>query len=375
MAFRTTTARVTRQRGATPRLGARPAARATVAALAGLSMAALAACGSNPPPEQPDPVTVTPTIDASRTTPPEPDVPVVWPLTGVETEEVAQRPAVAVKIENTSSARPQSGLDVADVVWETIVEFQVSRYVAVFHSQVPEEVGPIRSVRPMDPLIVAPLNGLLAYSGGQPGILDQVAGSGVQRFSHDAGAPGMYRVGFRSAPHNVYGSMSTWIEAADGAHSAPPPQQFAFALHPEQASATLSGTPATSLTLRLSAQARPSWAWDAGSGTWLRSEGSTAATAASGARLSAVNVVSITAGHPDSGFNAQGGAPVPTYDLVGSGPVVVATGGKTITGTWNKTAADAPMTLAMEDGSPLLLAPGNTWVEMIPAGTGSLTVG
>lgn len=375
MAFGTTAARVTRGRGRPSRSGVRSTTRATVASLAGLSLAALAACGSTPPPEPPDPVTVTPTIDESRTTPPEPEVPLVWPLTGVETDEVAQRPAVAVKIENTSSARPQSGLDQADVVWETIVEFQVSRYVAVFHSQVPEEVGPIRSVRPMDPAIIAPLHGLFAYSGGQQGILDMVAASGAQRFSHDAGAPGMYRVSFRSAPHNVYGSMSTWIANADGAHSAPPPQQFAFAMHAEQASAALAGTPATTLTLRLSSQAQPSWGWDAASGTWLRSEGSTPATAASGARLSAVNVVSITAGHPNSGFGAQGGAPVPTYELVGSGPVTVATGGKTINGTWNKAAADAPMTLALEDGSPLLLAPGNTWVEMIPAGDGSLTVG
>lgn len=376
MALGTTTASSVRTRVGRFRLRGGAGSRALLAGVAGLSLVALTACGSStPPPEVPDPVTVTPTIDESRTTPPDPDVPLVWPLTGVPTDEVAQRPAVAVKIENTSTARPQSGLDVADVVWETIVEFEVSRYVAVFHSQIPDEVGPIRSVRPMDPLIVAPLHGLFAYSGGQPGILDLVANSGVQRVSHDAGAAGMYRVSFRSAPHNVYGSISTWIEGADGAHSAPPPQQFAFALHAEQSGAVTAGTPASNLSLRLSGAAHPSWDWDEASGTWLRSEGSTPATAASGARLAAVNVVSITAGHPATGFGAQNGASVPTYELIGSGPVVVATGGRTVNGTWNKPAQDQPMTLALEDGSPLLLAPGNTWVEMIPSGSGSITVG
>jgi hypothetical protein len=346
-------------------------------ALLGVAGLALAACSGEPAaePETPEPVTVTPTVEPSRAAPPEPSVPVVWPLTGVPTAEVANRPAVAVKIENTAVARPQSGLEAADVVWETIVEFEVSRLVAIFHSQVPDEVGPIRSVRPMDPLITAPLRGLLAYSGGQPGILAEVRASGVQSISHDEGAPGMYRVSSRSAPHNVYGTIARWLEVADADHSAPPAEQFAFALRPELATATAAGTPAGTLSFSLSAQSRPSWSWDGASGTWLRSEGSSPATAASGARLSAVNVVAVTAPHPNSPYGAQGGAPVPTYSLVGEGEAVVATGGKTVPAVWRKAALDAPLQLFAADGSPVLLAPGNTWVELIPAGKGSLTVG
>ena len=337
---------------------------------------ALAACTAPAPepPAVPEPVTVTPTIEPVRAAPPEPVVPLVWPLTGVETAEVAARPAVGVKVENTSSARPQSGLEQADVVWETIVEFEVSRLIAVFHSQVPEEVGPIRSVRPMDPMIVAPLHGLLAFSGGQPGILSLVAESPSQAISHDAGAPGMYRVSRRSAPHNVYGSVATWLAEADAEHQAPPGQQFAFALRPQQASAVVAGTPATLLDFRLSGQSRPSWTWDAGTGTWLRSEGSTPATVASGARISAVNVVSVTAGHPPTGYGAQGGAAVPTYELVGEGDGVLATGGATVPVRWVKTAQDAPLELFLADGTPALLAPGNTWVELVPAGKGTLTI-
>ncbi|WP_307845004.1 DUF3048 domain-containing protein [Actinotalea solisilvae] len=362
----------------TPR-AARPGRRRFATALAALSAltltaATLAACTPAGEPEVPEPVTVTPTVAPSRVAAPAPVVPPTWPLTGVASAEVASRPAVAVKVENTNVARPQAGLDQADVVWETIVEFEVSRFVAVFHSQVPAEVGPIRSVRPMDPLIVAPLRGLLVYSGGQPGILDLVRGSTVQSISHDAGAAGLYRVSGRSAPHNVMGDMTQFLAAADAEHAAPPAEQFAFARRPELATATVVGTPATSLAFNLSGQAKPSWSFDAGTGLWLRSEGSTPATAASGARLSAVNVVSITAAHPNSPFGAQGGAPVPTYELVGSGEAVVATAGRTVAGTWSKAAADAPLQLFAADGSPILLAPGNTWVEMIPAGKGSLAI-
>lgn len=353
----------------------RPVRGAVAALLASLALA-VAGC-SAPPTEQqepPAPVTVGPTIAPDKAPAPVPVVPPTWPLTGVAGEPAA-RPSLAVKIENTAVARPQTGLDQADVVWETIVEFDVSRFVAVFHSQVPAEVGPIRSVRPMDPVILAPMHGLLAFSGGQPGILALVAASGVQMISHDAGAPGMYRTRDRAAPHNVYGTPSTFWSLADADHQAPPGEQFTFARSADRAAAVMAGTPAGTLSFRLSSASSPSWTWDGGSGTWLRSEGATPATARSGARLSAVNVVSITADHPNTGFGAQGGAPVPTYTLVGSGDGVVATGGKTLPVRWQKDSDSAPLRLFTADGKPADLAPGNTWVELVPAGTGSLTIG
>lgn len=353
------------------RRGRGRAARAA-ATLAGVVLA-LAACGA---PEAvapaPETVTVSPTIAPAKGAAPAPVVPPTWPLTGLPGEPAA-RPALAVKVENTAVARPQSGLEQADVVWETIVEFDVSRLIAVFHSQVPDEVGPIRSVRPMDPPVTAPLRGLLAFSGGQAGILDLVAASGVQTLSHDAGVEGMYRVRGRSAPHNVYGSPQTFWGLADAGHQAPPAEQFEFARSPDRAAAVVAGTPASTLAFRLSAASSPTWTWDGTS--WLRSEGSTPATAASGARLAATNVVSIVADHPATGFGAQGGAAVPTYTLVGSGDAAVASGGKVVQARWQKDADDQPMRLFLPDGSPARLAPGTTWVELVPAGSGSLTVG
>lgn len=346
-----------------------------LAVIAAVGALTLGACSSETPEPPPD-VTVTPTIDEQRGTPPEPDVPPAWPLTGVAADDVVARPAVAVKIENTSQARPQSGLQHADVVWETIVEFQVSRLVAVFHSQLPEEIGPVRSVRPMDIPIAAPLRGPFVYSGGQPGILALVYDSPLQSISHDAGADGLYRIRARSAPHNVYASLTTILAQADADHSAPPAEQFAFALNAEQASAVLSGTPAGTLSFRLSGASSPRWTWDAGRGQWLRHEGSSPhMDAVTGAQIGATNVVSIVAAHPDSGFDAQNNAPVPTYELVGEGEAVVATGGKTIAGKWRKTNVDQPLQLFDASGAPLLLAPGNTWVELVPAEDGSLTIG
>lgn len=349
-------------------------ARTRVLGLLGAFALTLTAACSSTTPETPEPVTAAPVITPDKQPVPTPSLPATWPLTGLPAgDDLVERPSLAVKVENTSAARPQSGLEQADVVWETIVEFQVSRFIAVYHSQVPETVGPIRSVRPMDPLVLAPTKGLLAFSGGQGGIVSLARQSGLQILSNDEGVDGMYRSSDRAAPHNVYGDMKTLWGQADASHSASPGEQFLFARTADEAAAVTGGTPASTLSFRLSSASNPSWAWDDATGTWLRSEGSSPATARSGTRLSAVNVVSVVANHPNTAFPAQGGARVPTYDLVGQGEGTLATGGKTVAVTWKKEAQDAPLRLFLADGSDVLLAPGNTWVELVPLGSGSLT--
>lgn len=357
----------------TARLRRSPAARRVrAAALLALGASlALGACGSGAPS---DPVTADAAIDAAKGSAPEPVVPERWPLTGVAADDVVNRPAVAVKIENPKEVRPQTGLDQADVVWEQVVEGGVTRFVAVYNSQIPDEVGPIRSIRPMDPAITAPLKGLVAFSGGQQGFVTALADSGVQILSHDRGDDGFYRAKTAKAPHNVFGSLSTFLEQADAGHQNLPPEQFSFARAVAQASAVTAGTPATSVAVHISSYSNPGWDWDAATSAWLRSESGVPATAASGARLSAANVVVLRVDLVDSGTVDPAGSPVPETKLVGSGEALVASGGQTITATWSKSATDAPLTLTTADGTNVTLAPGNTWVELVPNGSGSVTV-
>lgn len=328
----------------------------------------LTACSGSEPVPTPT-VTVDPNIDADKTAAPEPVVPVVWPLTGVAIDEVPARPAIAVKVENTAAARPQSGLEDADVVWETIVEYEVSRFIAVFNSSFPKEVGPVRSARPVDLRVVTPFDPLFVFSGAQKRMVQRIAKSDVQAISHDSGAPGMSRSSARRAPHNVYANLATIAKAADKKHSEAPAQQFTFADDAAQASAAASGKATKTLDLSLSAAAKPSWTWS--KGAWKRSEGSAKAMNAKGDQLQAVNVVVVEVKQIDSGLNAQGGTMVPDNVLEGKGKALVATGGKTLEAVWVKKDKDAPLTLETKDGEPVDLAPGNTWVELMPKGKGS----
>jgi len=337
--------------------------------------AALGACGgSTPGPAVSVPsVTVAPTVDPAKQTAPTPVVPARWPLTGVAAPDVVVRPALAVKIENPPEVRPQTGLDQADMIWEEVVEGGITRFVVVFHSQVPAEVGPIRSVRPMDPAIISPLHGLIAFSGGQPKFVDALKAAAVQTLSQDAGASGFARSNVRAAPHNVFGTPTTFWNQADDGHKASPPEQFHFARTADQATAVVSGTPATTVTLQLSGMSHPGWSWNAADSTWLRSESGAPATAASGAQLAVANVIALSVTLVDSGTVDPAGNPVPETKLVGSGAALVATGGKSIAATWTKTATDAPLTLATADGTDIKLAAGKTWVELVPNGSGSMS--
>jgi hypothetical protein len=357
---------------ASPRPSRRAGARALAAA--GLVVLLGACSGGTPAPTEP-PVTLPPVIAPAKVAAPAPVVPPRWVLTGVATTEPVDRPALAIKIENPKEVRPQTGLDQADVVWEQVVEGGVTRFVAVYHSIVPAEVGPIRSVRPMDPAIAAPLHGVIAFSGGQAGFVSALSAAGLQTVSHDAGNAGFYRTKGRAAPHTVFGRPAEFLGQADASHAASPPEQFHFARRAELATAVVAGTPAAQVAVTMSSYSKPSWEWSAADGTWLRSESGTPANAASGARLAATNVVTLRVDLVSSGTVDPAGSPVPETKLVGSGEALVATGGRTLAATWTKASTDAPLTLATADGTDVRLAPGATWVELVPNGTGAVTVG
>lgn len=328
-----------------------------------LVAAALVGCSNDdepqpqPPPQAP---TTTPAADPDR-----------WPLTGLEDTDPAARPALAVKIENSAQARPQTGLAEADIVWEEMVEGGITRFNAVYHSQLPPSVGPIRSVRPMDAAIVAPLGGPQVISGGQRLFLEDVAAAGVQLISHDGGGDGFERNPDRRAPHNLYGSPEVFVEQAESQD--PPPPQLEMAATPEEATASLAGEPATAVALTFPA-ASPGWTWDEESGAWLRDESGEPALAASGEQLTTTNVVVLRVEIVASAGRDQSGDAVPETVLVGEGDALVASGGQVIETTWRKSSPQDPVELQSADGAPVLLAPGTTWIELVPSDRGDVTL-
>lgn len=351
------------------------AARAVLVSLVAAGTALVAGCsGGTTPGPTTTAVVSAPVPTATKTAPPAPVVPTVWPLTGVETDKVADRPALAVKIENSTDARPQWGLEDADNVWEEVVEGGITRFVAVFQSKTPSRIEPIRSVRPMDAQVVGPLKGVFAFSGGQPPFIAGAKAAGAQVITMDAGNPGFHRDPARRAPHNVFADTKDLFAQASSSRAVPPPRQFVFAQTAAEATAATDGKPAKQATVHMSGAYVPGWTFDAGKHVYLRSERGVPSVSAAGTRLSATNVVILRVRVVQTKYKDPAGNPVPDTVLQGTGAATVLTGGKAVTGTWSKSSTTSPVKLT-SGGKTVELAPGATWIELVPTTTGSVTLG
>lgn len=283
------------------------------------------------------------------------------PLTG---EQVAvgtlTAPSLAAKVDNHPDARPQVGLERTDIVFEELVEGGLTRYVAVWHSDVPADIGPVRSIRPMDPDIISPLGGIVAYSGGQSRFVELMRTAPVYNAIHGQAdtESTFYRGTNADAPHNVLVKAPELI--AQHLDLAPPPQLFPFSDSIASATATKEGSPTAGIAMRFGGASAPSWAWDPAAQRWARfMTGGAVDTDQSGTQLTAVNVVVLR-------VPVQVIQSIPTTQLIGSGEAWVSTGGATVAATWIKNSRTDPIRILDADGVAVRLAPGNTWVELVP---------
>ena len=288
------------------------------------------------------------------------------PLTG-ETIPVgtALNSSLAAKIDNHKEARPQVGLDRTDIVFEELVEGGLTRYVAVWQSDIPDEIGPVRSIRPMDPDIVSAFGGIIAYSGGQQRFVALMQKTNVFNAIHGqaATAQTFYRTKTKKSPHNVL--VKAVQVVAEHPDLPAPQQQFAFSADVASSTAAKDGTPASALNIVFSNASAPSWTWDATKSAYLRAQLGVPDMDSNGAQLSATNVVALFVGIDKS-------LGVPKTQLIGAGDGWVSSGGSTIHVTWSKDAATSVIRLVDDQGVTVRLAPGNSWIELVPT-TGSFT--
>jgi hypothetical protein len=286
----------------------------------------------------------------------------VYPLTGMPAVNAANaaRQAITVKIDNNAQARPQAGLDRADVIYEEFTE-GITRFVVVFQSSDAAQVGPVRSVRPGDPNIVKPLGGTLAFSGGSPAVLDVVRAAGIPQITENDKDTLKRRSG-RKAPHNLYTDTAALYKKT-GAGT--PPPVFAPFLAPGSPPTAAGATPATRISLSPAPGVSAAYQWDAAAGVWKRSTDGAPHMLEGGAQIAPRNV--IVQYTPYANFPADQKVKYP--QVVGSGDAVVFIGGQQMKAKWSKASATAVTTFTDTAGKPLALAPGQTWVHLQPTGS------
>jgi hypothetical protein len=285
-------------------------------------------------------------------------------LTGLE-GAAPPRPALVVKIDNAPKARPQAGLNQADVVFEEMVEGGLTRFAAVFHSQDADPVGPVRSARSTDIGVASALNRpLFAYSGANKVFEEQVRQAPLVNVGAKAAPDRYFRERSRRAPHNLFSRTPVLFQLAPAEAQAPPPL---FAYRPVAEPPAGAGiAPVQNVTIKWAGTVR--WEWDPAVGGWWRSQSGTRHTDAAGRGVAPANVVVQFVEYRDTGLRDAAGSPVPEAQVVGEGDSWVLTGGHLIPARWSKPSAEAVTRYLDGTGADIRLTPGRTWVELAPPG-------
>ncbi len=274
------------------------------------------------------------------------------------------RPALVVKIDNVPRARPQAAVNDADIVFVELVEGGLTRYAAVFHSEDPSVIGPVRSMRTTDVNLLRMFNQpLFASSGANQRTTTAVNNSELINISASTGAGGAYyRNTSRPAPHNLFTSAAG-LRRAGGTRGGSPPQIFtirrpgtALPNAARAASGVDVNYPNTSVNYR----------WN-GSG-WERSQDGRATVDTAGVRVAPETVVVQ--------FTEYGVSPAdrnsPEAVAVGSGTAWILTEGQVIEGRWRKRNGGAVTIYRDANGDVVELLPGRVWVELPKPGGGTL---
>ncbi|WP_041298331.1 DUF3048 domain-containing protein [Ilumatobacter coccineus] len=283
-------------------------------------------------------------------------------LTGTPADDaLAASPIIAVKVDNVGSARPQWGLDLADVIIEENVE-QATRFVALFHTRLPDRAGPVRSARTGDLDLFASMNRpILAWSGGNRGVtnwIESAARSQVLVNFTAQKSPCYNRNSSRSAPHNLQLNPSC---ALDNVADAGPARSLWPIVDDWSAPEYFITSPDASFDVQMDGN-RAGWVWDADAGLYRRSQNGRAHVSASGAQISMNNVVEMYVFHAPSPVDARSPNPV----TIGRGRAVIHRNGVAIEAIWARRTAQDPFTFADEaTGEWIPLDVGTTFVELV----------
>lgn len=361
---RTRRTRTTRTTGATGTTRTTRSATARVAA-AGLAGLLLAGCGSvlagpeqpedqpavSAPADVPAPVASAPRVGAATKT--------NW-LTG---EDVPDGPVLAVKIDNTASAMPQAGLTQADVVYVEEVEGGVTRLLTVFQTELPGEVGPIRSARTSDIIILGRYQRPgFAFSGGNSGVVGELQAADLALVSFDTAREGYARSPARPAPYNVMGNAGQLLARV-------PDAGVAVDLGYRFGAAPAGGRPVAGGSYSWGS-AQIDFEWSAGEGRWLQSMDGRPSQAAEGGRIAADTVVFQSVPVVPSQYVDVNGSRSPEVRPVGEGAVVVLRDGLAFEGRWSRPGLEDVTTFTTTQGEELRFDTGQTWVVYADEGTG-----
>jgi hypothetical protein len=269
---------------------------------------------------------------------------------------------LVVKIDDTTQAHPQVGLEDADIVYIEQVEGGLTRLAAIFSSTIPQRIGPVRSARISDIDILSQFGRVaFAYSGAQRKLLPVIAATNLQ----DLGAQRQSSTIYTTDPNRIppYAMilradllMEKIVEknyAIDSAKSV----GFEFGELPE------GGVPTETAVMHWPA-ARYSATWSDDQARWLLSHNTSVNYAESGVVLGPTTLVIQLVSITPSEYKDKVGGVTPFSQTVGTGKAYVLRDGQRFATTWSRASSESGTTFTLPDGSVMQFDPGQIWIAL-----------
>jgi hypothetical protein len=286
-----------------------------------------------------------------------------WPLTGLKVgsgqTSALEHPVLVAKMDNTFSSQPQVGLSKADMVVEELVEGGLTRLAAFYYSEIPGNVGPIRSMRASDIDVVSPVHASMVTSGAAGKTIARIRDAHIPFYGQ--GSSGMYRSSSRAAPYNLFVHLDAVAKAAKN-KAETPPNYFQWGTEKDLPH----GLKVTTINVQFSGGHTTEWKYENGSYHNLNSN------APGGDQFPASNVLVLRVREGDAGYLDPAGNHVPKTILTGKGNALLFHNGRMVAANWQKGKADEPIELTTKKGAPLAVPAGHTWIELVPVDGGTV---
>lgn len=293
---------------------------------------------------------------------PEPPKGAPCPLTGMPVENEADlklRP-IAVMIDNEYNARPQSGLLDAEIVYEIPVEGNITRYMAIYHHNHTDKIGPVRSARPYFIDKALEFNAVYVHCGGSPQALKDLVSLKVNTLNDLKGSPCFWRSNDRKMPHNLYTSTKLMREVMESSkfNNKTAPEYFKFS----DEFLALDGKKTGGISFSYSKSYKVGYEYDEKDRLYYRTiNGERLKDKESGKDIATTNVIveKTTAKVLDDVGRLE-------VSNTGRNRGYYLTGGKLVEIEWSKSERSAKTTYKDLKGSEILMNKGVTWIQVVP---------
>lgn len=299
----------------------------------------------------------------------EPEPPVFYsPLTGLEVKDEAttKQAVTAIMIENSPSARPQSGLKASGIVYEAIAEGGITRFLTLHQEDKPQLIGPVRSVRMYYVDWLAPYNASVAHIGGSAAALKEVRNGKYRDIDQFFNAGSYWRASDRYAPHNVYTSFKR-LDALNKAKGYKTSKFTGFSRVDGKAS---DKPTAKKVTINFSGpDYNTSYTYDAKNNRYKRYlAGVPHKDREKGQITPSVVIAMHVSMHRifEDGYRES-------IKTTGSGKATIFQNGIAKNVTWHKAKRTSPITFTDSKGDDVPLVRGQTWIAAVPNGGGSVS--